>query len=130
MRIASLTVSCFLTIVLALPLYAAPPSFIAQARTTQQMGISRKCPEHLAAVHGKDRASVEGALQREFLEFRPLAEQALALRAETIKAGQRIKGKMEHGKPLSGEDLALLNQGIVEHMALRKELLEIAESHE
>ncbi len=130
MRIASLTVSCFLTIVLALPLYAAPQSSIEQARTTQQMGISRKCPEHLVAVHGKDRASVEGALQKEMLDFRNLAEQALALRAETIKVGQRIKGKMEQGKPLSGEDLALLNQGIVEHMALRKELLEIAESHE
>ena len=129
MRIASLTISCFFTIVLALPLYAAPLSSIEQARAAQQSGIASKCTEHLATVHGKGRASVEGALQKEIIGFRTLAEQALALRAETIKVGQRIKGRMEQGKPLSGDDLAILNQGVVEHLALRKELLAVAESH-
>ena len=130
MRFAHFTFSCFLTIVMALPLYAATQSPVEQARTTQQGGISKKCTDHLATVHGKDRASVEGALQKEMLAFRTLAEQALTLRAETIKVGERIKGKMEYGKPLSGEDLALLNQGIVEHLELRKVLLDVAESHE
>ncbi len=86
--------------------------------------------EHLAKVHGKGQASFENALSKEMSSFRNLAERALTLRAETIKVGQRIKEKMEDGKPLSGEDLATLNQGIVQHMALRKELLAIAESHE
>ena len=63
-------------------------------------------------------------------EFRTLAERALALRAETIKVGSAIKDKMDKGKPLSGDDIALINIGINEHLALRKELLAVAESHE
>ncbi|HET6419457.1 MAG TPA: YiiX/YebB-like N1pC/P60 family cysteine hydrolase [Geobacteraceae bacterium] len=89
-----------------------------------------KCMEHLAKAHGKEQASFESFLRKEMPDFRTLAERALALRAETIKTGRRIKEKMDEGKPLSGEDLAVLNQGIVEHMALRKELFAVAEAHE
>ena len=81
-------------------------------------------------MHGKGQGSVGEALDEEISNFMTLAERALALRAETIKEGARLQGRMAQGKPLSGEDLALLNQGLVEHLALRKELLAIAESHE
>jgi len=86
--------------------------------------------EHLAKAHGKEQASFESFLRKEMPDFRTLAERALALRAETIKTGRRIKEKMDEGKPLSGEDLAVLNQGIVEHMAPRKELFAVAVAHE
>jgi hypothetical protein len=88
------------------------------------------CAEHRLHNHGTTRASVEKAMEDELTDFRFLAERALMLRAETIKVGQAIKEKQEQKKPLTGADLDLLNQGIVEHLALRKELLAVAESHE
>ncbi|RII28274.1 MAG: Poxvirus G6 [Geobacter sp.] len=88
------------------------------------------CKEHLSAVHDTSRESVESSLKKEVEEFRTLAERALTLRAETIKVGKDIKEKMDKGKPLTGEDIALINTGINEHLSLRKELLAVAESHE
>lgn len=88
------------------------------------------CREHLRTAHGSERGLVEAGLRKELIAFRTLAEEALALRAETISVGKRIKQQIERNKPLSGDDLALLNQGISEHLRLRTALLEIAESHE
>ena len=88
------------------------------------------CREHLHTVHGGTKESVEQALQQELAGFRTLAERALTLRAETIKVGKAIKEKLDRGKPLSGDDIALINTGINAHLALRKELLAAAESHE
>jgi hypothetical protein len=88
------------------------------------------CRQHLLVVHGSTREAVETSLKKEVEEFRTLAERALSLRAETIKVGQAIKEKLDKGKPLTGEDLALINFGINEHLSLRKELLAVAEAHE
>jgi uncharacterized protein YycO len=88
------------------------------------------CKEHLARSHGTTREAVESSLNMEMAAFRSLAEQALTLRAETIKVGMAIKVKLDRGKPLSGDDIALINTGINEHLALRKELLAVAEAHE
>lgn len=75
------------------------------------------CRNHLSAVHGTGREAVESSLKKEITEFRTLAERALALRAETIKAAKQVREKEEQGKPLTGEDLDLLNHGIVQHLA-------------
>jgi uncharacterized protein YycO len=88
------------------------------------------CKDHLSTVHGATRESLETSLKKEVEEFRTLSERSLALRAETIKAGKSIKLKLDKGRPLSGDDIALINAGINEHLALRKELLAIAEAHE
>lgn len=89
-----------------------------------------ECREHLALAHGGGRPGVERSLDREITSFRTLAERALALRAETIKVGNAARAKADQGKPLTGDDIALLNQGINEHLALREEMLAVAESHE
>jgi len=68
-------------------------------------------------------------LRAELSGFRPLAEEALALRAETIKVGRRILAEQQAGKPLRGADFALLNEGLKRHLALRGRLLKIAEAH-
>ena len=88
------------------------------------------CRQHLTSVHGTSRTALESSLKREVEEFRTLAERALTLRAETIKVGQAIKEKLDKGKPLTGDDLSLINIGINEHLALRTELLAAAEAHE
>jgi len=88
------------------------------------------CKDHLSAVHGTTRESLETSLKKEVEEFRTLSERSLGLRAETIKVGKAIKLKLDKGRPLTGDDLALINAGINEHLALRKELLAVAEAHE
>jgi hypothetical protein len=129
-KFATSVLTSLLVIALALPASATAQSLKDLTRTGNGKTAAEGCPGHLVTVHGKDRASVERSLDREVLDFRNLAERALSLRAETIKVGTRIKEKMDQGKPLSGEDLDTLNQGIVAHLALRKELLAVAEAHE
>ena len=97
---------------------------------SQPLCAAESCRQHLASAHGMTRESVESTLKKEMEEFRTLAERSLALRAETIKVGTSIKDKMDKGKPLTGDDIALINLGINEHLALRKELLAVAEAHE
>ncbi len=118
-----------LVIALALPV-SAPAQSLKELARGNGKAATEACPGHLVSVHGTDRTSVERSLDREIFGFRNLAERALALRAETIKVGTRIKEKMDQGKPLSGDDLDTLNRGIVAHLALRKELLPVAEAHE
>lgn len=88
------------------------------------------CRQHLITYHGTTRESVERTLQQEIEQFRTLSERALTLRAETIKVGRAMKEKLDKDRPLSGGDLALINTGINEHLALRNELLAVAEAHE
>lgn len=99
------------------------------AEVVRQKGID-SCAGHLGTVHTADARQSAAVLATEMQAFRTLAERALALRAETIKVGKRIKEQQEQGVPLSGDDLALMNEGIGMHLAIRKELLEVAESHE
>lgn len=100
------------------------------ALSSQPSLAADACREHLATVHGASRESVESSLKREVEEFRTLAERALSLRAETIKVGRSIKEKLDRGRPLTGGDISLINIGINQHLALRSELLAMAESHE
>lgn len=100
----------------------SPHTVLAQRQTA--------CREHLATSHNGGRAAVERSLDREITAFQLLAERALALRAETIKVGNTVRAKADQGRPLTGDDIALLNQGITEHLSLREEMMAVAESHE
>jgi len=113
MKFALSTVILLLSICLSLPAFATDV-----------------CRQHLLSNHGATREAVESSLAREIESFRTLAEQALMLRAETIKVGRAIKAKMDKGRPLTGDDIALINAGINEHLSLRSGLLAVAESHE
>src|SRR6266540_1842352 len=103
MKHMAIFIPLFLIVTFALPATAAPPRTLKElVKYGTKEGTPDGCPGHLVTVHGTDRDSVERTLRKEILEFRTLAEQALALRAETIKVGKRMKEKMEQGKPLSG----------------------------
>lgn len=93
-------------------------------------GRKADCLKHLASAHAGGREMMERSLDQELLVFQALAERALALRAETIKVGTAVLAKADQGKPLSGDDIAIFNQGIKNHLALRKEMLAAAISHE
>lgn len=126
----SIAISLMLVVIMVLPLGAAPITPLEQVQIVLQSDSDRACMKHLAEMDGEGRCSVGGNLDQEMRDFKIVAERALALRAQTIKEGQRLKQRMEQDKPLSGADLAMLNQGLMAHLALRKELLAIAESHE
>ncbi|MDK9718913.1 MAG: YiiX/YebB-like N1pC/P60 family cysteine hydrolase [Trichlorobacter sp.] len=125
-------------LLLGLLLITAPCSHAAPADDVQgqlsssssSAALPKKCREHLLKAHGTAKQQVNEGLKKELDHFRNLAEQALMLRAETISVGKRIKAQMEQKKPLSGDDLEIMNIGITEHLKLRKELMEVAESHE
>lgn len=74
-----------------------------------------------------ESSELAATLSSELASFRPLAEEALALRAETIKVGKRILAEQQAGAVLRGADLALLNEGLAQHLALRQRLLAVAE---
>ena len=124
--------TAFLVILFSIPASAVTTSEDVQDRISSASSstLPSKCRDHLEKAHGSDKKSVEIGLVKELAEFRPLAEQALSLRAETIAVGKRIKAQIDRKNPLSGDDLAILNVGITEHLALRAKLLEIAEMHE
>ena len=105
-----------------IPVIAATPS--ARAGNDAVTLAVSAAPATLSAV---ERATM---LQAELAAFRPLAEEALMLRAETIKVGKHILARQEAGVPLSGDDLALLNQGLTIHLELRSHLLKVAEAHQ
>jgi hypothetical protein len=119
-----------LLITLALPAQASPRTLKELVRSVDRSAAVEGCPGHLVTVHGTGEDSVGRTLDEEVRAFRTLAERALSLRAETIKFGRQVKEKMDQGKPLTGDDLALINEGITGHLALRKELLAVAEAHE
>lgn len=90
-------------------------------------------PPAFSAPELQDRLAAtapDATVPAELAAFRPLAEEALALRAQTIKVGKRILAEQEAGRPLRGDDLVLLNQGLISHLGLRARLLTIAEAHE
>jgi hypothetical protein len=130
MKFLKIPIAITLILSMAMPACAATRTLKDLARKGGGNEVTKGCPGHLVTAHGTDRAAIEKSLAKEISDYRSLAEHALALRAETIKVGRSIKEKMERGKPLSGEDLDILNQGIVEHLKLREALLAMAESHE
>lgn len=120
-----------LLVITAQQTWAAPTHEIqAPLSSALTSSLPANCRDHLLTVHGNTSQQIEAGLKKELDTFRTLAEQALTLRAETIAVGKRLKAQMDQKKPLSGDDLALLNIGINEHLKLRKALLQVAESHE
>jgi hypothetical protein len=94
--ITTTAASLVLIIMAALPLHAASLSPIEQACQDFQGHGDATCQKHLAAMHGKDQGLVGAVLGQEVITFMTLAE--------------RLQGRMAQGKPLSGEDLGLLNR--------------------
>lgn len=116
--------------VLVSPVPARAELFSSKGQMGRLPKGSGSCRAHLAEAHGGASKDPRGAMEREIRAFQSMAERALALRAETIKVGLRLREKAENDLPLSGRELTFLNQGIREHLGLRQEMLALAEAHE
>jgi len=96
-----------------------------------QMEARRDCRAHAAAAHGQETAAAQAAaLDREVEAYQAMAETALIYRAETVRLVDRLKATLERQEPIAGQDLTELNAGLAEHLALRKQLYQVAEAHE
>jgi hypothetical protein len=90
-----------------------------------------RCWEHTSEVHGqKTEAERTEALNQEVDDYRALVEASLVYRAETVRLIERLRSSIEMRQPFSGEDLLELNEGLAEHLDLRKRLYQVAEAHE
>ncbi|MGD8569128.1 MAG: YiiX/YebB-like N1pC/P60 family cysteine hydrolase [Gammaproteobacteria bacterium] len=101
---------------------------IANARDAHD--TSDPCWIHTESRHFASDKSVNAQLDDEISRFQLLVEQALTYRAETIKTANNLKHKIENQQPLSGADLDYMNQGMLAHLTLRKQLFDVAFAHE
>jgi len=101
---------------------------IANAQDVSNTGDP--CWQHTEARHPVGNKSVNTQLNAEISRFQLLVEQALTYRAETIKIANTLKRKIENDQPLSGADLDYMNQGMLAHLELRKQLFDVAFAHE
>ena len=69
-------------------------------------------------------------LEREIHRYQQLVERSLTYRAESIRVARKLKERIANQEPLNGYDLDLLNEGMLAHLELRKELWNIAERYE
>lgn len=95
-----------------------PPALAAQS----------SCARHIDThIHDDDSNS---NLDKEILEFQQYIEESLTYRAESIRIAKKLKARISNNLPMSGADLQTLNDGVVVHLRLRKELYRFAEMHE
>lgn len=116
----------------SLPLLALIACATAIRTTGDADGTSGEagCEAHLREYHLADSGQLEQRLAAETLAFQSLAEKALVYRTKTIEFYTELDSKLEAGEPLSGYELDLLNQGMVDHLEVRSALLDVAHRHE
>lgn len=88
------------------------------------------CTEELRQYATADRGHIEQELNEQASRFQLQAERAFAHRAKTIAFYRDLERTLELGKPLTGEQLHVLNRGMSEHLRIRRDLLGIAHRHE
>ena len=105
---------------------------VTQLPLSVEKGEARRyCREHAAAAHGQQTESARtAALNQEVADFQAMVEESLVYRAETVRLIASVKAAMESKKAIPGKDLTELNDGLAKHLALRKQLYQVAEAHE
>lgn len=127
--ITKLALTAFIAILLnACAWNPAQDKTVAASRTDTVPDLS--CQQHLEQTHSTVTADTSVILHGEIAQFQADVERALVYRAATIDVAQRLKNQMAAGTPLNGADLDTLNNGMIEHLALRDRLLIVAKSHE
>lgn len=90
-----------------------------------------ECWKQTKTVYGASDGSVSSVLSRNVESFKLLVEQSLVHREVAIDTIQQLldEGKIEGKKPLSGQDLDMLNAGLMDHLTLRSNLYAVANAH-
>ncbi|MDR2092610.1 MAG: hypothetical protein LBP58_04755 [Azoarcus sp.] len=69
-------------------------------------------------------------MEKELVSFLQLSEEALAMRAEAIRLYHALQARKNKGAPLSGEYLQTINEGAINLLKQREEILRRALAHE
>jgi len=107
------------------------PTILQPVIQSDELISAAECWQRTRETYGTTEASVRLALDRKAESFRSLAEETLALRENAIEGIAKLKeeGKTDGSKPLSGSDLNLLNEGMMEHLKLRSRLYDAVNDH-
>ena len=127
MPVFRITVSCLLSVCMSL-MYGC--AMIEHSANDAYNERDLSCKDRLNQYRQASSEEIEMRLAAETGEFQSLAEKALVYRAKTIEFYQQLESKMEAGKPLNGQDLDVLNLGMIDHLEIRNDLLKIAHNHE
>ena len=95
---------------------------------TERMPTAETCWQQTAEKFGDSQTSMAPILNPDIEDFKALAEQSLAHRETAIYVMHKLQqeGKADGDVPLSGYDLDLLNEGMVDHLSLRNDLYLVA----
>jgi len=86
------------------------------------------CWQQTLDTYGTTTESRTQLLDKEIEEYQSLVEQSLTYRAGIIQIAQRLKENIDQGKPLSGQDLDILNRGMITYLEHRQQLLTVAKA--
>lgn len=101
---------------------------LAIALTTSASAQETDCEQH-KRIHYEDY-EVDNILDIEIQDYQQLIEESFVYRTKSIQLAKQLKFGITHNIPLNGADLHALNQGLIAHLNLRKQLYAFAEMHE
>lgn len=87
------------------------------------------CEQHTREAHA-EWSTLRTRVDDEIDAFHQTVERALSYRAEAVATAAQARETISRNAPLSGAEIAALERGSVEHLAIRDELYRIASSHE
>lgn len=112
------------------PAYRLSAEAPGTAFERERLGIRQECGLHRAEFHGGAPDEQQRAQTREVLAYQGLVEEALTMRARSIRLLDELRDKIAHRQALSGRDLQRLNQGAAAMLEQRAALYRISLAHE
>lgn len=112
------------------PAYRLSAEAPGTAFERERLGIREECGRHRAEFHGGAPDEQQRAQTREVLAYQGLVEEALTMRARSIRLLDELREKIAHRQALSGRDLQRLNQGAAAMLEQRAALYRISLVHE
>ncbi|MCK5877829.1 MAG: hypothetical protein KAG43_09355 [Candidatus Marithrix sp.] len=92
--------------------------------------VKQDCWQYTFEHYYGSGKTITESLDQEVLKYQSLVEQTLIYREKTLQIVKRLKKNINDNKPLSGNDANMLNQGMVEHLKLRKKLYKFVNGYE
>lgn len=118
--------------VLLLTLFLLPACAVVEpVLFTEKMLSVDQCWQQTPVKFGLSEASMTPVLDRDIERYKQLVEESLMHRETAIFVMNKLQeeGKVNGEVPLSGYDLDLLNEGMMDHLSLRNDLYQVAYAH-
>ncbi|MFO1418941.1 MAG: YiiX/YebB-like N1pC/P60 family cysteine hydrolase [Methylotetracoccus sp.] len=107
----------------------SPPLYRSSAGLSDSRTARNLCERHTHEVH-TEWSTLRTSVDDEIDAFKQTLTRALTYRAEAVATAARARETISRNAPLSGAEIAALERGSAEHLAVRDELYRVASSHE